>query len=105
MDNFELTIMRPEQLEIPPDELAELRAIISSVYWKFAWTMRYIPHWYVMPKITNAYGHCDDEPFHRLAVGIQAYGYDAYFGKNQNRYLAIDGWKYWACARQPRASS
>ena len=31
-----------------------------------------------------------------FAEAIDAYGFDAYFGKTLHRYLAIDGWKYWA---------
>ena len=95
MDNFELTTMRPEQLEIPPDELAELRAIISSVRWKFAWTMRWAPHWYVMTVIDKPLGHIDPEPYDRIGRAIHEYGYDASFGKTPYRYLNIDGWKYW----------
>jgi hypothetical protein len=96
MTESEMPSIRAEQLAIPAAELAALREIIGSVKWKFAWTMRFIPHWYVMPKIPGPLGHCDPEPFYRFAKAIEHYGFDAYFGKNLNRYLAVDGWKYWA---------
>ncbi len=69
--------------------LEQVRAFIAANNWKFASTMKFIPHWYVVRE------NCDDAQFVAVAQYIREHGEARPFGKRQFIYLDLDGYSYW----------
>ena len=64
---------------------------IEKHEWRFAKSMPFIPHWYIVRK------NCDDQEFVDFVKYIEKYGIDKPFGKKMVfRYLDIDKYSYWS---------
>jgi hypothetical protein len=72
--------------------LEEFRAFIAAHEWRFAKTMPYCPHYYVVRNKVR-----DDAEFLKVIQFIRTHGYDESYrpGAQVQRYLDVDGWKYW----------
>lgn len=69
-------------------EWREAKEFIKNSTWIFAKTMPQWPHWYVLGR-TNVGG------FNALMNLISEHGYEEKWGRRTDKYLVIDGWKYW----------
>lgn len=78
--------MNTIQSDIPPDELAELVAMIEAGSWHV--TDYIAKHSYITI-------HKQPELFRKLADAIDKYGYNAKFFKTTYRYLNIGEYRYW----------
>ena len=74
----------------PPsdDEAAQLRAVVASVPWRFAKTLAYMPHEYIV-RTAHPEAHA------ALSDGIKKHGKSAVWGKNRVRYLMLPPHRYW----------
>jgi hypothetical protein len=70
-------------------ELEDVKAFIAANQWKFASTMAFLPHWYVVR------GNCGDAEFVAFAQYIREHGEERRFGKRMFTYLDLDGFSYW----------
>jgi hypothetical protein len=70
-------------------EILFIRKFIETHPFKFAKSMPYIPHEYVLSK------NVPEEEFHQFAKLIHDNGTDEKFGKRLYRYLYYQDHKYW----------
>jgi hypothetical protein len=67
-------------------------AYVERVDWTFAKTMRSMPHEYVVEGKND-----DPDGFAAMVAYVAEHGFLARWGRFQkNRYLEMDGWRYWA---------
>jgi hypothetical protein len=72
-------------------ELVQARRFIERAPWRFAKTMASIPHEYVVESKVD-----DPEGFALFVAYIAKHGYPARWRHlPPNRYLELDGWRYW----------
>jgi hypothetical protein len=72
-------------------ERSDLRVFIARAPWRFAKTMRHIPHEYVVEGKVP-----DPDGFQAMVAHIEAHGYLARWRHlPPNRYLELEGWRYW----------
>ena len=65
------------------------RGFIAKSKWRFARTMRYIPHEYCLRTKDN------EIEFLAFAMFIRKHGYQKRFGNATYTYLDVDGYTYW----------
>jgi hypothetical protein len=71
-------------------DLEHVKAFIAANKWKFASSMPWIPHWYVVRE------KCDEEKFVAFVRFIREHGTLRKFGKRTFVYLDYDGFTYCA---------
>ena len=69
--------------------LEQAKTFIRANKWKFASTMKFIPHWYVVRD------RCDEEQFVDFVRFIREHGVERRFGKRTFIYFDDDGFTYW----------
>jgi hypothetical protein len=72
------------------EALKKIEPLINADF-KFAWTMKYIPHWYTL-RSTWA----DDTQYVAALEAIDEYGEKVKWGKKTYTYLYVGEYKYWA---------
>lgn len=74
------------------DDLSEqeIRDFIQNNFWKFAKTMKHIPHQYCVGETCS-----DKEMFFRFASHIRKHGYHKNFFKKVYTYFDVDEYQYW----------
>jgi hypothetical protein len=75
--------------ELSPDT-AFLERFIETQKWRFASTMPKCPHWYVV----RGKGPIEEE-FVKFVHHVRSFGYDDRWYKTTNRYLDLNGFRYW----------
>ena len=71
-------------------DLEQAKQFVAANKWKFASSMRWIPHWYVLRE------KCDEGQFVAFAELIRSAGETRPFGKKRTFiYLDLDGYSYW----------
>lgn len=85
------------------------RAFIAGSGWVFAKTMPQWPHEYTVRDLTSpdARGSTclSHESFEWFVHLIRSEGYQARWGRYNNTYLEIDGWKYWTMGAAPEETT
>ena len=78
----------------------ELKAILPTLPWRFAWTMAHMPHWYVLRAAEI------EDVYVALFHACNTLGVWGRFGKQGYHYwYPGDGWKYWTMTRNLKMSS
>lgn len=84
------TLTDEENLAYPSMSLEELRSFVAGHEWRFAKTMPFLPHYYVIDAKAR-----DLREFKRFIAHIRRVGVARPFYYRQILYLDLDGWKYW----------
>lgn len=71
----------------------EVKSLIKRGQWKWARTYMSVPHEYIIRGASN--NDLSREEFFAFILTIKHTGVEEWFGKRKNRYLYIDGYKYW----------
>ncbi len=79
-----------QQSQLTEEALKKIQPLINAQY-KFAYTMKYMPHWYTVRATWS-----DDRQYLDALEIIDEYGEDVKFGKKTYKYLYIGEYKYWA---------
>jgi hypothetical protein len=69
--------------------LKQVRAFVAANKWKFASTMPWRPHWYVIRE------KCEEAKFVGFVEFIRVNGVVRSFGKRTFVYFDLDGFTYW----------
>ncbi|MCD8294469.1 MAG: hypothetical protein LUE27_04365 [Clostridia bacterium] len=72
------------------DEFARALKFVNSHTWKFASTMSYIPHWYLVRDYIS-----DKDEFNWFGEFFHREGEVGFFGKRKFKYFYLNGYKYW----------
>lgn len=67
-----------------------IRAFIAENKWRYAYTMRWCPHYYVVRNASN------EAEFFHFARFIREHGESRRFGKHIRQYFDLDGWTFWS---------
>lgn len=70
--------------------LDQIRHYIQGNEWKFAKTMKKIPHAYSVKETCS-----DSEAFEKFVLYIREHGYPKRFFSKTYMYLDVDGFSYW----------
>jgi hypothetical protein len=94
-------IRPPQQTELPPELLNQLREVIVGGKWRYAHAPYVWPYWYRTPLLEDPVGYIDVARLLTVMDAIDAFGYDGHFSKRPTRYLNVDGWRYFSVGFDP----
>jgi hypothetical protein len=80
--------------DAPLEVQERTRIFVAKVDWTFSTTMRQWPHEYLVRARMPGWLRQD---YDQLFRDIVEHGWRGRFLRKQNRYLTVDGWRFWSC--------